>query len=319
MAEPGLVRPLDWRDLPALHRVRERGLCLHAETAFTRGPQTLQTALLDMLAPGRPMHTLVSPAADGEEPTAIGQILQREPSAPARLVFFGPAEALAHASGTRLLDALSQAAGQRGARNLIADVDEHSPAFECLRVSGFAIYARQRIWRHAPAPVPPPRGGTPVWRPELPGDAPALQALLANLIPGLVQQVETAPLRSRRGFVYWDEDELRGYLDVERGPLGTWLQPYIHPAVETIDPLLGALLRDVDSRAGRPVYLCVRSYQGWMSGPLTRFGFEACSDQAVMVRRLAAVERAVERVSRPALERHPEPTAPIARAQSDQR
>src|SRR3990170_5088613 len=73
------VRPLDWRDLPALHRVRAQGLCLHAEVAFTRGPQTLQTALLDMLAPGRPTHTLVAPASDEGEPTAIGQILQREP------------------------------------------------------------------------------------------------------------------------------------------------------------------------------------------------------------------------------------------------
>jgi len=312
------VRPLDWRDLPALHRVRAQGLCLHAEVAFTRGPQTLQTALLDMLAPGRPTHTLVAPASDEGEPTAIGQILQREPSAPARLMFLGPAEALAHASGARLLDALSQAAGQRGARNLIADVDEHSPAFECLRLAGFAIYARQRIWRQEPARSPTPRGRGGLWRPESAGDGPALQALLANLIPGLVQQVETSPVGFRRGFVYWDEDELRGFLDVERGPLGTWLQAYIHPAVETIDPLLAALLREVEIRPGRPLYMCVRSYQGWMSGPLTRFGFEACSDQAVMVRRLATVERVAERVARPTLEGHPEPTAPLARMGTDQ-
>jgi len=313
MTEPAAVRPLDWLDLPALHRVRARGLCLHAEVAFTRGPQTLQTALLDMLTPGRPTHTLVAPGSNGGEPTAIGQILQREASGPARLTFLGPAEALAHASGSRLLDALSQAAGRRGAHNLIADVDEHSPAFECLRLAGFAIYARQRIWRHDAQPAPAPRGGGNLWRPETAADGSALQALLANLIPGLVQQVETIPARYRRGFVYWDEDELRGYLDVERGPLGTWLQPYLHPAVETIDPLLAALVRELDGRAGRPMYVCVRSYQGWMSGPLTRFGFEACADQAVMVRRLAAVERAAERVARPALERHPEPTAPIAR------
>ena len=313
MTEPDAVRPLDWLDLPAIHRVRARGLCLHAEVAFTRGPQTLQTALLDMLTPGRPTHTLVAPGSEGGEPPAIGQIVQREPSGPARLVFLGPAEALTRPSGLRLLDALSQAAGRRGAHNLIADVDEHSPAFECLRLAGFAIYARQRIWRHEARPAPAPRGGSNLWRPESAADTPALQALLANLVPGLVQQVETTTARYRRGFVYWDEDELRGYLDVERGPLGTWLQPYVHPAVETIDPLLAALVRDVDGRPGRPLYMCVRSYQGWMSGPLTRFGFEACADQAVMVRRLAAVERAAERVSRPALERHAEPTAPIAR------
>src|SRR3990170_2598504 len=231
------VRPLDWRDFPALNRARPRGLCLHAEVAFTRGPQTLQTALLDMLTPGRPTHSLVAPAADGDEATAIGQIVQREPSAPARLVFFGPAEALPQASGMRLLDALGQAAGQRGAHNLIADVDEHSPAFECLRLAGFAIYARQRIWRRLPAEPDAARQGG-LWRPELSSDSAAIQALLSNLVPGLVQQVETSLTRLRRGFVYCDEDELRGYLDVERGPLGVWLQPYIHPAVESIDPLL---------------------------------------------------------------------------------
>jgi hypothetical protein len=317
MAEPG-VRPLDWLDLPALHRVRALGLCLDAEVAFTRGPQTLQTALLDMLTPGRPTHTLVAPGSNGGEPTAIGQILQREPSGPARLVFLGPAEALTHASGLRLLDALSQAAALRGARNLIADVDEHSPAFECLRLAGFAIYARQRIWRREPQPGTSPRAAASLWRPELSSDAPALQSLLANLVPGLVQQVETGPSRARRGFVYWDEDELRGYLEVERGPLGTWLQPYVHPAVETIEPLFAGMLHEGANRSDRPMYVCVRSYQGWMSGPLTRFGFEACDDQAVMVRRLAAVERAADRVVHPALERHPEPTAPIARAESRQ-
>src|SRR4030067_463652 len=92
------ARPLDWRDLPALHRVSAQGLCLHAEVAFTRGPQTLQTALLDMLAPGRPTHTLVAPACEDGEPTAIGQILQGEPSAPARMVFLGPAGAPAPAT-----------------------------------------------------------------------------------------------------------------------------------------------------------------------------------------------------------------------------
>jgi hypothetical protein len=311
MAE-GAVRPLDWRDLPALHRVRSRGLCLHAEVAYTRGPQTLQTALLDMLTPGRLTHTLVAPGLDDER-TAIGQILQREPSAPARLVFFGPAEALAQANGARLLDALCQAAGQGGAHNLIADVDEHGPAFECLRAAGFAIYARQRIWRRAPTETPTARRSGSLWRPEGAADAPAIQALLANLVPGLVQQVETSPNRLRRGYVYRDDDELRGYLDVERGALGIWLQPYLHPAVETIDPLLAALVREVDHQAGRPLFLCVRSYQGWMSGPLTRFQFEPVSDQAVMVRRLAAAVRATERARRPALEGTPEPTAPIAR------
>ena len=47
------VRPVDVRDLRLLHRVRRDGLCLDAQVAYTRGPQALQTALLDVLTPGR--------------------------------------------------------------------------------------------------------------------------------------------------------------------------------------------------------------------------------------------------------------------------
>ena len=280
------VRPLDVRDLRLLHRVRRDGLCLDALVAYTRGPHALQTALLDVLTPGRATHTLVARSQVSGESAAVGQIIHDLGDSVARLGFLGPAAFVEGAVGLRLLDALSYEAGLRGAHNLIAEVDEGLPAFECLRRAGFAIYARQQIWSWEGTP-PPRQEHDNLWRPETPADADHVQVFVAALVPGLVLQVEGAPGRGRRGLLYWAEGELRAYLDLERGPRGVWVQPYVHPAVEGVDELLAAFLRRA-AEPDRPASVCLRSYQGWMAGALDRLGFRRVADQAVMVRRLAA-------------------------------
>ena len=311
MSESTAIRPLDVRDLRLLHRLRRDGLCLHAQVAYTRGPHALQTALLDVLTPGRSTHTLVARPLLPGDPAAVGQIAHDLGDSVARLGFIGPTAQVDGAVGLRLLDALSQEAGMRGAHNLIAEVDEDQPAFECLRRAGFAVYARQQIWRWEGTPSPE-QAYDDVWRSEVPGDGEAIAWLVANLVPGLVLQVEAAPGRSRRGLLHWAEGELRAYLDLERGPRGVWAQPTIHPAVEAIDMLLAAFLRR-SAESDRPVYLCLRSYQSWMVGALVRLGFERVADQAVMVRRLAATVRRAVPAPLPALNgRRVEPTTPFA-------
>jgi hypothetical protein len=311
------VRPLDVRDLRLLHRVRRDGLCLHAMVAYTRGLHALQTALLDVLTPGRATHTLVArPRAKGEAPI-VGQITHDLGAPVARLGFLGPAPCIDSSSGLRLLDALTQEAGIRGARNLIAEIDEDHPAFECLRRAGFGIYARQQVWAWEGTPPPPQPAYDDLWEPETPADADSIQWLAANLVPGLVLQVEEPPGRGRRGLLHWDEGELRAYLDIERGPRGVWMQPYIHPAVENIDHLLAAFLRR-SSEPDRPTYVCLRSYQGWMSGALDRLGFTRVAEQAVLVRRLAATARQAFPAAIPAINGgHVEPTTPFVGVHSD--
>jgi len=311
VSESTAIRPVDVRDLRLLHRLRRDGLCLHAQVAYTRGPHALQTALLDVLTPGRSTHTLVARPLLPGEPAAVGQIAHDLGDSVARLGFIGPTAQVDGAVGLRLLDALSQEAGMRGAHNLIAEVDEDQPAFECLRRAGFAVYARQQIWRWEGTPSPE-QAYDDVWRSEVPGDGEAIAWLVANLVPGLVLQVEAAPGRSRRGLLHWAEGELRAYLDLERGPRGVWAQPYIHPAVEAIDMLLAAFLRR-SAESDRPLYLCLRSYQSWMVGALVRLGFERVAEQAVMVRRLAATVRRAVPAPLPALNgRRVEPTTPFA-------
>ncbi|MFV1860001.1 MAG: hypothetical protein ACC647_11720 [Anaerolineales bacterium] len=304
-----MIRELDWRDLPLLHRVRDRGLCPDSQLAFTRGAHAMQNALLGPFIPGKSAVTLVSRNGDIE---AVGQCIYRSDAPNARLSFFGPEEALDHDTGLKLLESLAAAVGEHGAPNLVAEVDERREAFERLRSAGFAIYARQRIWRLDAAKGDFEHSDGEVWRVENSKDATAAQSLYHNIVPGLVRQVEPPPTRPGRNLVYWREGELLGYLDVERGSLGTWVQPYFHPAVENFQGLLGDYLREVPR--DRPVYVCVRSYQSWMSRPLERMRFEPAVDQAVMVKRLAIGVRRQAASPLPAVEgTYPEPTAPIAR------
>ncbi len=307
MAEANEIRPFDWRDLPLLHRVRDRGVCLDSQLAHTRGPSAMQHALLDLVTPGRASYTLVSRPSDG--PAVVGQFALRLHEQ-AKVTFVSPGEALNDDGGMRMLEALAHAAGSRGAHNLVAEVDEDSEAFVTLRQAGFAIYARQRIWRLTPSSRGQEESGA--WRIERHADASAVHSLYANTVPVLVQQVEPAPSGIGRCLVHQPEDEVLGYLDVESGPLGVWIQPYFHPAAEQLDRLLTNLERHFGGVRDRPVLVCVRSYQGWVNGALERLGFVYDSDQAVMVKRLAAAVRRPATSPLTQLEgRRVEPTAPF--------
>lgn len=303
-----MIRELDWRDLPLLARVRDRGMCPNAQLAYTRGASALQQALLNPFIPGKSAVTLVSRDGDLD---AIGQCTMRASRSNARLTFIAPLDVLHHDSGVELLESLAFAAGDRGAHNLVADVDEDSPAFEALRRAGFAIYARQRIWGLT-GPLDQQAEVEPdAWRLEADRDQVRAQSLYQDIVPGLVRQVEPPPARVGHNLVHVRDGELLGYLDIQRGTLGTWVQPFFHPAAEDFYLLLISFLKQTDH--DRPVYVCVRSYQSWMGGPLERLGFQPVADQAVMVKRLAVTLRRAAASKLPAVEgTYPEPTAPIA-------
>ena len=310
-----VIRPFDWRDVALLYRVRDRGLCTDSQLSFTRGANALQHALLDVFSPGKTTLTLVARPDRKDGLAAVGQCVHYNGQLNAKLAFIGPTEALDQDSGSELLDALARAVGEHGAHNLVADIDEDSPAFERLRQAGFAIYARQRVWRFADAAAGHGALAESAWRIEISSDDPAAQGLYHNIVPGLVQQVEPPPKHTGSNLVHWHQGELLGYLDLQRGPLGTWVQPYFHPAAEGFDALLAGFLADA-ARPKRPLYVCVRSYQSWMGGPLERLGFEPCTDQAVMVKRLAVGIRKPAASRIPAVEgTYPEPTAPIVRSE----
>jgi len=307
------IRLYDWRDLIFLHRIRNRGMCLDSKLMYTRGAHTLRHKPLSTLIPGPEVCTLVSRADYSGELSAAGQFLIRNNQLPARLVFISPREILSKPEGITLVEAMVHMAGERGAYALIAEIDERDPAFDGLHAAGFAIYSRQRILRLEKIVEVEASPHEETWRPVIDRDYIAIQSLYTNLVPALVQQVEPPPSCDGRGLVYWSQGELLGFLDVEYGPKGIWVQPYFHPAAELGDDLLLGIMLSLSPSQKRPLFICVRSYQGGLSQSLNRLGFKTCSSQAVMVKRLAAPIRRQVRTEIPALDgTQPEPSAPFA-------
>jgi len=308
------LRPFDWRDLPTLHRYRAQGLCLDAALCVTRGSNLAPGVLLSFLTPASGILTWICSNECDEQPL-LGQMTHAQDENFARLSFLAPEKALESPSLSDLLEQLAQRAGERGAFNLLAEIDEKSIAFEPLRRAGFAIYARQRIWKLEETPTE--------IKPEIPwktvdsADAFSVQALYHNVVPGLVQQVEPLSSKHVSGMVCHYDDEVIGYVDLKYGTRGIWAQPFIHPDVEDAELRVRDLLPSLPNQRGRAVYLCVRSYQSWLEPALDALDAQQGPLQAVMVKRLAVQQRSAKPFALPQIDGQREITTPISQSKQN--
>ena len=308
------LRPFDWRDLPVLHRYRTKGLCLDTALGVTRGANLTSGVLLSYLAPATGIFTWIC-ANECDEQPLMGQMTHSQDEVFARLSFLAPEETLGSPSLVNLLEQLAVTAGERGAHNLLAETDEDVIAFEALRKSGFAIYARQRIWKleageNQTEPKIP-------WKPVREKDIFGIQILYHNVVPGLVQQIEPLPNKQMRGLVCHYEGEIIGYADLKSGPRGIWVHPFLLPDVEEVDTLLRDLTASIPNQRGRPIYICVRTYQSWLEPALRQLNVEASPSQAVMVKRLAIQKRSPRAFAIPQIEGQGEITTPISQSKQN--
>ncbi len=304
-----MIRSFDWRDLPILHRYRNQGLCLNSALGLTRGRAISPMVLLSYLTPTSGFFTWVS--VDDEQ-TILAQLNHPAESPYGRVSFLAPERAIKNSGAQALLEHLAKQAGQRGAFNLLAEVDEHAPAFEALRQAGFGIYARQRIWkllRNTQVQTEPFR-----WQPVKDRDTLPIQTLFHNVVPGLVGQFESLPAKHLRGLVCFKDDKLIGYVDLKYGYHGIWARPFIHPDAENIDDHLSSMIANIPDRRSRPIYLCVRTYQSWLEPALGEMDTQSSPLQAVMVKRLA-VRHKVALQALPQIEGQTEISAPVVRSQ----
>ncbi|MDZ4063936.1 MAG: hypothetical protein U1E22_04630, partial [Coriobacteriia bacterium] len=125
--------------------------------------------------------------------------------------------------------------------------------------------------------------------------------------------VEPMP-RQLSGLICRTEGGLQAYTALTCGPAGIFVQPFIlcaapnRPDAGCVPESLAALLREIPDRRGRPVYVCVRSYQAWLESALEGLGAEAGPRQAVMVKHLAAAiknPQTVPAVKQPAVSVQP--------------
>lgn len=303
------VRRFDWRDLAALYRNRKRSVYLNSALLLTRGPLSVQGALLSYLAPTMGIFTLVSRGKS--RPVIIGQAMKIPHLPWAQMTFLTPEDSLDGDGVLPLLEGLIMEVGARRVYRLLADVDEGSLAFDSLRQTGFSIYSRQRIWRIRKEPPKEPGDG---WQEAMPTDLSAIRSLYNSLVPGLVQQVEPFALRRTSGLVYRQGGDLLAYIEVRYGHRGIWAQPFIHPDAENVAENIVSFLGFLPFRRSRPVYVCVRSYQSWLEPAIESLGAEPGPRQAVMVKNLTVQQKALRALSLPVLNGgHAEVSAPLAR------
>ncbi len=278
------------RDIPLVKRLAERGTVLDSEMGCTRENGGPNNALLsNILFPQRGLYTLV--ARCGDE-AAVGQFRLKTSDHLAQAVYLAPQldEGMSDSAWLHLLDGMAAEAGKRGAHMLSAEVDEHSPLFKTMRQAGFAVYARQEIWRRAPGPATVPAHIIPAeLSEETDADAMDIQLLYSNIVPRLVQQI-AVPSSESVGLVYRQNNRVQGYVAISEGKYGIYVLPYLHPDIlftVASSIIAGAVARS--SRADRlPVYVCVRRYQDWLEEAMVELGFEMCAQQAVLVRHITA-------------------------------
>jgi hypothetical protein len=297
------VRSLDLLDLPLLSRYRRDVLPLNSARILTRGNPLGAMAMLSYLNPRRFIYTAI---ASENSDSLMGQVILNGDETSARLTFLAPTENI-NGLTLSLLDHLTTQAGEWGAFHLLAEVDENSPVFRLLRQAGFALYAWQRVWK-LPKLEKPDEDSS--WREAEEADWPAVQSLHGQIVPALIQPVDALP-KQASGLVCRPEGNLQAYVAVNSGPIGVWIQPLVPPDSGCGPERLAGL----SGRGSRPVYICVRSYQAWLETVLEDLGAEAGPRQAVMVRRLAKLQKAEEKVS--AMDKVlVKPVAPVARVAS---
>ena len=309
------TRPFDWRDLPALHRVRDQCVFLNNILVLTNGAFFAPAgALLSLLTPARGVFTCLNETCEGKpskgKPSVLfGQVTHTPGYLSAYLSFLTPQAALNAPGITELVEQMAVQVGERGALHILAEADEQTEIFELLRQAGFGIYARQRIWKGSDGPTPKKLPG--LRRAVMGRDLASVKFLYANLVPGLVQQVEPPPANQMRGMVYYRGNDLLAYVEIKYGPRGIWVQPFIHPDAEDVVEPMFLFLKDLPNRGSRPVYICVRSYQSWLEAALEESGAQPGPSQGVMVRHLARrIAQTYGALAREAATQ--EPTVPVA-------
>lgn len=283
------VRPFLPTDLSLVRRLTPSGLSLDAEISLAHGIHTLGGAVWSSL----PLTDLGTPTLilrDGDR-DYVAQFRHHAGDAHATIVFIAPD--IAYCADDRgwlaLIDAMTAAAGRRGALSLNAEVAETSDAFPLLRRCGFAVYARQDIWRRLPAPLNfDPPSGAYTMRESTEADHAALNAFYSSVVPHQVWQADSLP-KAERGLIFEQQGRIVAYFALHEGRSGVFAQAVLHPDLwPEAETLCRSWLLAIPRAEKLPLYIAVRRYQTWLERPLALLGFENWDSQALLVKHTAA-------------------------------
>jgi hypothetical protein len=287
------VRPFLPIDVPMLARLASTGVSLDTAHKLTRDLNVIESAMLYAV----PLADLGMPTfvIRKDDSGYVAQFRHKHGEQHAHIAFIAPGLDEHHGADEwlHLISAMTASAARRGALTLNAEIEEDSPAMHVLHRAGFSTYARQEIWRRAPAPL---TGDTGLWRPAQEQDSLNITALYASIVPRLVMQADYPPDPRHGGLVFEKQQRILGYLAVQEGKHGLFIQPYLHPEIGTsqVDALICSAIANLPKADRLPVYISVRRYQSWLKNALEAQGFEVGTCEALMVKHTTA------RVERPA-------------------
>lgn len=271
------IRSLDLLDLPTLYRYRGDVVNLDSVRLLTRGNPLGAMGVMAYVNPRRHIYSAIS---TDDSAIVLGGIIHTHGETFAKLLYLTPDSQMSHPALPALIENLSAEAGKWGAFHVLAEVDETSEAFVPLRAAGFSVYAWQRMWD-----VSALNAGNPAtrWLRMESINLPAIQNLYHQIVPPLLQPVEPMP---RRAVGLICNEGASCYVSASSGMAGIVLTPLIHPETRDVGTKLISLVHHLPNRGGRPVYLCVRSYQAWLEPALEDLGAQVGERQAVMVKHL---------------------------------
>jgi hypothetical protein len=280
------IRTAHLVDLPVLRRLTEHALVLDSELGCTRDTLGVHGALIGGGMWTRDHYTLIGRV---NRQNIAGQIRVKPQDHLAQIVFIAPQhdDGDSNTGLLHMLDAMVTEAGRRGAHMLTAEIDEHSPMFTTFRSCGFAVYARQELWRGT-LPFPAHIQPAALTR-ESTDDTFDIQLLYSNIVPRLVQPI-AVPSSESEGLVYRQDGRVRGYIAFSEGKHGVYVTPYLHPDIpyqHAASILAGAIVK-AERAEKAPITICVRRYQDWLETALREIGFDVVGQGAVMVKHIAA-------------------------------
>src|SRR5512140_2105586 len=286
------IHALDLLDLATLYHYRSEAISLDTSRLLTRGNPLGAIGVMAYMNPRRHIYSAVA-REDGV--TVVGGVIHTIGDMFAKMLYLAPASQMDRPSRPALIENLASQAGAWGALHVLAEVDETSPAFVPLRKAGFSMYAWQRIWDVTPLAAGATQkngdghganGNGQVkhdWRRVDSINIASVQSLYHQIVPPLLQPVERRP-QQPTGFIC--NEGLRAHVGVNTGMTGIVLFPLIHPEATDVRSKLASLISTLPNRGGRPVYVCVRSYQAWLEPVLEDLGARASERQAIMVKHL---------------------------------
>ncbi len=287
-------------DIPLLLWLRQRTQTLDSESELLHGGPLRWRWLYTALLPGSRNRVAVHPLS----PWAAAGMSIDQQRRQGRLQFLTAAAPQPTPTAAAALCLwLAARAHECGLDWLRAEAPGGSAAAWCLQEVGFRPLAWQetRICLDKNLSLPDAD-----WRPATTAAWEQVRAWRRQIVPAPLRRLEPLPA-APRGWVYAPQGEVLGYAALVHGRRGCLVRPWLRPDLRQAEAVLAGLLAALRPMCGRrPLFVQVRSDQGWLLTPLAGLTRPWRGRELVLVRETvqpvphAALQPAEERRGAPA-------------------